>query len=96
MNLGNNKCNKGKRYKFKMEKQGSGWRIEQSILNSALHSLGRTKGLVDVAGLGDTTGQGSFFKLSPFGSVDSGLVEGQRRLMNQCHELAKSLKRRRV
>lgn len=33
--------------------------IEQRILNSAPHSPGRTKGLVDVAGLGDTTGLGS-------------------------------------
>lgn len=42
-----------------MEKQGTGWNSEQTILNSAPHSPGGSKELVDVARLGDMTGLGS-------------------------------------
>lgn len=57
--MGNNKLSRGKRYKFKMEKQGTGWSSEQRICNSAPHSPGMSRELVDVARLGDMTGLGN-------------------------------------
>lgn len=94
MNLSKNKCSKWKRYKFRMEKQGTGWSSMQRVLVGVPHAPGGIEELVDDAGLGDMAEIGN--KNQPdrcqaFFSWRCGLVEGQRRLVSQCFELARVL-----